>query len=70
MTFTLDKTFISDQQQNKVQILSRDVTVVVSLLFAVRQVTQELKTTSDVSEGIMQGTVLKNIFTYRHTLIL
>ena len=44
--------------------------MVVSLLFVVRQVTQELKNTSDVSEGIMQGTVLKNIFTYRHTLIL
>ena len=58
VTFTLDKTFISDQQQqSKVQTLYRDVTVVVSLLCAPRQVTQHLKTTSDVSGRIMQGKV-------------
>ena len=57
VTFTLDKTFISDRQQSKVQTLYRDVTVVVSLLCAPRQVTQHRKTTSDVSGRIMQGKV-------------
>ena len=56
VTFTLDKTFIYQQQQTvNVQTILRDVTVVMLLQFAVRQVTQPLRTTQDVSEEIMQG---------------
>ena len=56
VTFTLDKTFIYQQRQTiNVQTISRDVTVVVLLQCAVRKVIQRLRTTRDVSEGIMQG---------------
>ena len=56
VTFTLDKTFIYQQRQTiNVQTISRDVTVVVLLQCAVKKVIQRLRTTRDVSEGIMQG---------------
>lgn len=65
VTFTLDKTFIYQQQQTvNVQTILRDLTVVMQLQSAVRQVTQPLRTTQDVSEEIMQGfkVLMKLIF--------
>lgn len=56
VTFTLDKTFIYQQRQTvNVQTILRGVTVVMLQQYAVRQVTQPLRTTQDVSEEIMPG---------------